>query len=244
MTDAKLPTIRAPKNSDLLARELRRRILDGALEPGMPLPAERDLMVQTGLSRGSVREALRILETESLVRTKPGRTGGSVVSRPDDQSMHRSMSLFVGGRGITLLSLLQTREAVEPSLAALAAQNRTASELKALVDVTQRVEDAFADVPLFLRENVAWHCAIADASHNELLRAFMLSISNLVYKASAIENFATGEVRRAVIRSHRQILGAITDKDAEAARRRMARNLAALTAACRKFPNAPLVIEI
>lgn len=244
MTDVKLPTIRAPKNSDLLARELRRRILDGALEPGMPLPAERDLMVQTGLSRGSVREALRILETESLVRTRPGRMGGSVVSRPDDQSMHRSMSLFVGGRGITLLSLLQTREAVEPSLAALAAQNRTAPELKALVDVTQRVEDAFADVPRFLMENVAWHCAIADASHNELLRAFMLSISNLVYKASAIENFATDEVRQAVIRSHRQILGAITDKDAEAARRRMARNLAALTAACRKFPNAPLVIEI
>jgi len=244
VNDVKLSPIRAPKNSDLLARELRRRILDGALEPGMALPAERELMAQTGLSRGSVREALRILETESLVRTKPGRLGGSVASRPDDQSMQRSVSLFVGGRGITLLSLLQTREAVEPSLAALAAQNRTDAELTNLVDVTRRVEDAFSDVPRFLRENVNWHCAIADASHNELLRAFMLSISNLVYKASAIENFATDEVRQAVIKSHRQILAAISNKEPDAARRRMARNLAALTAACKEFPNAPLVIEV
>ncbi|VTU23881.1 Putative L-lactate dehydrogenase operon regulatory protein [Variovorax sp. SRS16] len=244
MNDVKLSPIRAPKNSDLLARELRRRILDGALEPGMPLPAERELMAQTGLSRGSVREALRILETESLVRTRPGRLGGTVASRPDDQSMHRSVSLFVGGRGISLLSLLQTREAVEPSLAALAAQNRTAAELQNLVDVTRRVEEAFADVPQFLRENVNWHCAIADASHNELLRAFMLSIANLVYKASAIENFATEDVRHTVIRAHRRILAAITEKDAEAANRRMARHLAALSAACKKFPNAPLVIEV
>jgi len=244
VTAVKLPPIRAPKNSDLLARELRRRILDGVLEPGMPLPAERELMVQTGLSRGSVREALRILETESFVRTKPGRLGGSIASRPDDQSMHRSVSLFVGGRGITLLSLLQTREAVEPSLAALAAENRSDDELKTLVDATQRVEDAFADVPTFLLENVNWHCAVADASHNELLRAFMRSISSLIHKASAIENFATDEVRRAVIKSHRQILQAITARDVEAARRRMARNLAALTAACKEFPNAPVVIEV
>ena len=227
----------------MLATELRKQILSGALAPGAALPAERDIVTQTGLSRGSVREALRILEAEGLVSTRPGRLGGSVARQPGDESLARYINLFVHGRGITLLSLLQTREAVEPSLAALAAQNRTEEELAALIAVTERVERAYADTQLYLVENVNWHCAIAAASHNELLRAFMVAISNLVYRASAIENFATEEVRKVVITAHRRILDAIIAKDAEAARRRMARHLAALTMKVKAFPNAPLVLE-
>ena len=243
MPELKLAPIFVPKTSDVLASELRKQILGGALAPGVSLPAERDLVTQTGLSRGSVREALRILEAEGLVTTRPGRQGGSVARMPGDESLAKYISLFVHGRGISLLSLLQTREAVEPSLAALAAQNRTADELAELVAVTERVEAAFADTPVYLAQNVNWHCAIAAASHNELLRAFMLAISSMVYKASAIEDFATEDVRKVVIKAHRRILDAIVAKDADTARRRMARHLAALTAAVKAFPKAPLVIE-
>ena len=243
MSDLKLSPIFVPKTSDVLASELRKQILGGALAPGAALPAERDLVTQTGLSRGSVREALRILEAEGLVSTPPGRLGGSIARQPGDDSLAKYISLFVHGRGITLLSLLQTREAVEPSLAALAAENRTEEELDILRDVTKRVEAAYADTPLYLSENVNWHCAIAAASQNELLRAFMVAISSMVYKASAIENFATEEVRSVVLKAHRRIFEAIAAKDAEAARRRMARHLAALTAAVKAFPSAPLVLE-
>ena len=239
----RLSPIVVPKTSDVLASELRRQILSGQLPPGASLPAERELVTQTGLSRGSVRDALRILESESLVITRPGRYGGSVANKPDDESLKRSISSFVHGRGITLLSLLQTREAIEPSLASLAATNRTEDELQRLVDVTKHVENAFLSPPEFLRENVAWHMAIAAASHNELLRAFLHSISNMVYKASAIENFATEEVRNHVMYAHRRILEAIVSQDAELAGRRMAKHLAAVTAACKDFPNAPLVLD-
>jgi DNA-binding FadR family transcriptional regulator len=243
MPDFKLEPIVVPKTSDVLASELRRKILGGALAPGAALPAERDLVSQTGLSRGSVREALRILEAEGLVSTRPGRMGGSVARMPGDESLAKYIGLFVHGRGISLLSLLQTREAVEPQLAALAARNRTSAELAELVAATERVEAALEDAPRYLAENVKWHCAIAAASHNELLRAFMVGLSDLIYKASAIENFATEDVRRVVLRAHRRILEAIEAKDAETARRRMARHLAALTAEVQAFPNAPLVID-
>lgn len=239
----KLAPIVVPKTSDVLASELRRQILTGMLPPGTSLPAERELVIQTGLSRGSVRDALRILESESLVITRPGRYGGSVANKPDDESLKRSISSFVHGRGITLLSLLQTREAIEPSLAALAAKNRTAGELQRLVEVTERVENAFLTPPEFLRENVEWHMAIAAASHNELLRAFLHSISDMVYKASAIENFATDDVRKQVMHAHRRILEAIAAQQADVAERRMTLHLSALTAACRAFPNAPLVLD-
>jgi GntR family transcriptional repressor for pyruvate dehydrogenase complex len=241
--ELKLAPIFVPKTSDVLAHELRKQILGGGLAPGAALPAERDLVTQTGLSRGSVREALRILEAEGLVSTRPGRLGGSIARQPGDESLAKYINLFVHGRGITLTSLLQTREAVEPSLAALAAQNRTEEELAELIAVTERVERAYADTPLYLRENVNWHCAIAAASHNELLRAFMVAISSMVYKASAIENFANEDVRNVVMKAHRRILDAIVAQDADAARRRMARHLAALTAEMKAFPNAPLVLE-
>lgn len=243
MSEFKLAPIFVPKTSDVLASELRKQILGGALAPGAALPAERDLVTQTGLSRGSVREALRILEAEGLVTTRPGRFGGSVASQPGDESLAKYISLFVHGRGIPLLSLLQTREAVEPSLVALAAQNRTDEDVQQLIAVTERVEAAYADTPRYLGENVNWHCAIATASHNELLRAFMVAISSMIYKASAIENFATEDVRKVVLKAHRRILDAIVAKDADAARRRMARHLAALTAEVTAFPNAPLVLE-
>lgn len=243
MKHLKLSPIVVPKTSDVLAGELRRKIISGDLPEGASLPPERELVAQTGLSRSSVREALRILESERLVTTRPGRFGGSVASRPGDETLGRSVSLFVHGRGISLQALMQTREAVEPSLAALAARNRSAEELQQLVDVTGRVEEAFDDTPLFLRENVNWHCAIANASHNELLRAFMYSISSMVYKATAMENFATEAVRRQVIQAHRRILEGITAQDADVAERRMARHLAAVRVALQAFPNALLVLD-
>ena len=244
MNQVKLSPISVPKTSEVLARELRRQILGMGLPTGAPLPTERDLVSQTGLSRSSVREALRILQAENLVQTRPGRFGGTATNRPNDDSLGRSISLFVHGRGISLASVLQAREAIEPSLAALAAQSRTDDEMQLLNDATKRVEDAFDDVPLFLRENVNWHIAVASASHNELLRAFLTASSNLIYKATAIDNFSTDEVRRLVIQAHRRILEAIAAQDADAARRRMARHLAAVTAAMLAFSDAPLEIDI
>ena len=239
MPQLKLAPIHVPKSSDVLADQLRKQILGGELAPGAPLPTERDLVLQTRLSRGSVREALRILEAEGLVSTRPGRLGGSVARQPGDESLAKYINLFVHGRGISLKSVLQTREAIEPALARLAALNRTAAERDELVRATERVEQAYVDTPLYLAENVKWHCAIAAASHNELLRAFMVAISSMIYKASAIENFATEDIRRVVIKAHRRILDAIVAGDGGAAERRMARHLAALREQMQAFPDAP-----
>src|ERR1041384_7768555 len=66
-----------PKASDVLAARLREMILSSGLAEGTPLPTERELVAQSGLSRASVREALRVLETEGLIVTKAGRNGGA-----------------------------------------------------------------------------------------------------------------------------------------------------------------------
>jgi DNA-binding FadR family transcriptional regulator len=237
--ELKLTRLVVPKSSDVLADALRRQILDGTLAPGASLPAERDLVTRAGLSRGSVREALRILEAEGLLRTRPGRLGGSVVVQPDDGMLAKYVSLFVQGRRVRLESLLQAREAIEPTLAALAARNRSAEELALLVAATERVESSFADVDRFLHDNVGWHVAIATAGHNELMRAFLVSIAGLIHRASAIPEFANEEVRAVVLKAHRRVLAAIVARDEDAARRRMARHMAALSDWVKVLPRVP-----
>jgi DNA-binding FadR family transcriptional regulator len=225
--------IRATKTSDALAAALRERILTGEYGEGTALPPERDLVDETGLGRGSVREALRLLEAEGLIRTKTGRHGGTFTTLPDESGMTRFVSQFVRGRRVPIRALLEARATIEPNLAYFAAGARSADDLAALTNACDELETA-ADGAAFGRANLAWHYAVAIASHNELLVAFLASISSAIVAESDVHALAFegtfGAVRTAVIRAHRGVTDAIAAADCDAARRRMERHLAAYAA--------------
>lgn len=223
-----LGLINVPKSCDVLADRLHKQIVDGTYPPGASLPTERELVSATGLSRGSVREALRILEARGLARTRPGRYGGTTASRPSDESLGSHINSFAKVRGVPLHALVETRQALEPMISYLAAKNRTDEDLAELQAISARLDAAAVDdVPRFLEENANWHSVLAIASHNDLLRAFSASISALMLDASRIENFANDDVRQLVTTAHRRILHAIETKDADAARRRSERDVEA-----------------
>ena len=223
-----LGPIEVPKSCNVLAGQLQQHILDGTWAPGEPLPTERDLVSTTGLSRGSVREALRILEAQGLVRTRPGRYGGSVVSTPTDALLASHIQLFAKGLGVPLQSLVEARQALEPKVAELAARHRTDEDLAALHRIAATLDKAAKDdVPRFLEANADWHTALAVASHNDLLRAFTASISGLMLEVSRIENFASDSVRQLVTHAHRRILQAIEARNPELARQRAERDIEA-----------------
>lgn len=219
-----------PKAADVLAAHLRESILGGGFQEGFQLPTERQLAESSGLSRASVREALRILEIEGLITTRPGRGGGSAVRRPSPESIQRSVELFIRGHRIVFRSLLETREAIEPVVAQLAAQNHTAEDLGNMREKQAALENSFHDRDAYLAANVAWHLAVAQASHNELLTAFMAAISQAIRAGTDIETFNSDAVRNATIRAHARIMQAIASRDGEAAARRMARHVGAYSA--------------
>src|SRR5256885_6628861 len=128
----RLTPMPVPKASDVLADDLRERILRGEFPEGTALPTERDLVLQTRMSRATVREALRILEVQSLVRIKTGRAGGAFVQKPGEASVADSVALAIRGQRIRMAALLETREAIEPSCAQLAAKYRTDADLERL----------------------------------------------------------------------------------------------------------------
>jgi GntR family transcriptional regulator, transcriptional repressor for pyruvate dehydrogenase complex len=223
-----LGRIKVPKSSDVLADRLRQEILSDAYQPGVSLPTERELVSATGLSRGSVREALRILEAQGLVHTRAGRYGGTTVSQPTTIHLASHINLYAKGRSVPLRALVEVRLALEPMVAALAAERRTDEDLTILRAISIRIEEAAKDdVAMFLEENVNWHDAIAAASHNDLLHAFATSVSGLMFEASQIKEFAAIEVRERVILAHAKILEAIEAGDAALARRRVERDVQA-----------------
>lgn len=225
---ASVGLINVPKSCDVLADRLHKQIVDGTYLPGAALPTERELVSETGLSRGSVREALRILEARGLARTRPGRYGGTVVAKPSDAFLGSQIHSFAKVHGVPLHALVEARQALEPMIAYLAAKNRTAQDLAELQAISARLDAAAVDdVPRFLEENANWHSALAAASHNDLLRAFTASISALMLDVSRIENFASDDVRQLVTTAHRRILQAIEAQDAETARRRSERDVEA-----------------
>ena len=223
-----LGRIKVPKSSDVLAERLKQEILGDGYNLGSSLPTERELVSTTGLSRGSVREALRILEAQGLVHTRAGRYGGTTVAQPTTDQLANHVNLYAKGRSVTLSALVEVRLALEPMVAALAAQRRTAEDLANLHAIAARIDwTADNDLSAFLEENVNWHDAIAAASHNDLLHALATSVSGLMFEASQIKEFASAEVRDRVRHAHARILEAIEAGDAELARRRVERDVQA-----------------
>lgn len=239
---AKVATITAPlvvpKASDVLAARLRDLILTGHLAPGQSLPAERDLVAESGLSRAPVREALRVLEAEGLIVTRPGRSGGSVVTLPARASVARSVEQFVRAHGVRLESLLDCRVAVEPMLARLAARHRTADELDHLEQLHAAFIASVCNVDTYRRVNLEWHLAVARASRNEPLTALMEAISTPIIDAARDKHVTTPAIRRAAVKVHGSIMRAIREQDARAAHDRMARHLGAYSEIARTRASA------
>jgi DNA-binding FadR family transcriptional regulator len=139
--------------------------------------------------------------------------------------MASSVTLLIRGQKIKLADLMETREALEPFCAELAARKRTEDELAVLDRANKDISDPDADLPAFLRANLDWHVGVAMASHNELLIGFMTALSHAIYTGTENAAFVDDNVRTVTARAHRSITTAIRNRDADAAGRRMRRHV-------------------
>lgn len=209
---------RAPS---LLADRLRELILTGTFPSGELLPSERDLVADSGLSRGSVREALKILETEGLVEIRPGRSGGALVTAPSRDSLVRTVQVFIRANSIDLKTLLDCRIAVEPMMARLAAQHRTPEQMDEIWQLHRAVAETIEDVATYRPANFALHMAIVKAGRNEPLCALMQAISGPVLVERGFAQMTTPEIRKVAVKEHEGICRAIENRESEEAARLM-----------------------
>jgi DNA-binding FadR family transcriptional regulator len=130
------------KRAVSVARAILHDIREDRLVAGDRLPPEVEMLERYQVARGTLREALRILEVQSLISIKHGRDGGPVVNTPTPRDFSHVLTLFLQGMDVTMQDLLDARRSVEPVMARLAAQSHDQEKLDDLAEILERTEKA------------------------------------------------------------------------------------------------------
>lgn len=211
-----------------VAETLRDMTLDGTFEIGHRLPSESELCDTFGVSRTTLREALRILSTENLITTKRGVHGGSVIAALTPEllagSLRTSINHLVVSQNCTAAELVDTRELLEVPAARRAAERRTDAHLDVLRRNRAGAEPGPADPADEMGSYLRFHTTILDAAGNRLARALAEPVY-AVLQVRCLGDQTDDELTADTIADHDLILEAIEQHDATAAADRMAAHL-------------------
>ena len=226
-------TVRPPAYQ-LLADELRADITSGRLQPGERLPPEPELCVKTGVSRSTVREALRLLASQHLIVTTRGVTGGSFVAHPDAEQLADGLTtgftLLTNSADVGLADLLELRRALEVPAAGLAAVRRGDDHL---VEIRGALFDpAVDDFDTMMTAHAAFHMAVAKATGNPLFELVVRPLYCASYGEDVTDNLPAGYWTR-IDADHRMLLDCLSVRDAESATRVAVRHLDYIAAVLR-----------
>ena len=161
---------RRGKAAVVLAQEIAREIHRRGLGAGDKLLSEQKMVERYGVARGSLREALRYLELQGVLRIKSGPGGGPVIQVPDGRHFASTLALMLQFVGARFRTIVETRWVVEPGIAALAAERATEDDVAALRAAVAAMRDTLADGRRFAEAHRRFHDLLAYASGNPLFR--------------------------------------------------------------------------
>lgn len=211
------PIKRGAKVAEALAQEIVRDVVTRKLQPGTLLSSEAQMLEDYGVGRGSLREALRILEVHGLITMKPGRNGGPMVIEVGSRDYGRMSSLFFHLGGVTFRQLVEARLALEPMMARLAALRRGQELVGQLADPeSTHVED---DAEYF-DATTDFHKTVAAMSGNPVLNLMSSSLEE-IFRDQVSGLLSPKDERKHVLEVHTAIAAAIAGGDADAAERLM-----------------------
>ncbi len=218
----KFEPIRRTRVYEQVAARIQRLILEGELRPGDRLPTERELAERFGVSRTSVRDAIRMLELMGLVEPRQGE-GTVVRDLSPDAIVTPLASLLVRSRDL-LADLLDVRKMIEPHLAARAAVHATEEEVARLGAILERQRAKVAQGELAVEEDSEFHYTIATASRNRVILRILDVLMDLLKTSRERSLQVPGRLQRS-LEGHARILEAIRRRDPAAAEAAMRRHL-------------------
>ena len=221
------PTIQFRRLAEQVADELRRRILRGELADGSILPKEDELLLQFPVSKPSLREAMRILEAEGLLRVRRGKLGGAVVRRPNAANVAYTVGLVLGSQEVGPLRRRQ-RAASGRARVCRPVRRSAPTESAQLCPQLRRLHadavDAVDDLLLVTSASRRFHESLVSLCGNQtmIILAGALEMLWSAHETSWSSRVTDGSIvpideRLAVLEDHRQVIDAIGDGDARRA---------------------------
>lgn len=208
---------REPRLSDKVADMMLETILSNRLDVGDPLPSERELGEQFGVSRTVVREAVRALVAKGVIEVRSG--SGLRVAAVNATAVSESMSLYLRGGALDFEKVQEVRALLEVHLAGLAAERGSDDDVASLREIHARMQSETSDFDAAAGDDLEFHRRIARATHNELFLLLLDSIGSSLIDIRR-SNFEAGSIPM-TLNQHQAILERIAAHDAEGARAAM-----------------------
>ncbi|MGB3830466.1 MAG: FCD domain-containing protein [Mesorhizobium sp.] len=202
-----------PPAYQVVSNELRRYILSGLLKPGDPLPSEVDLASRFGVNRSTVREGIRQLESDGLVR-REGRKR-LIVTIPDHADLTPRTTRALVMRAVTFGELWDVSRVLEPLAAKLAAENITEAELAVVKENLEATRHAVENgvSPGIL--DLEFHTLLSEAAHNHALLLSREPVGRLLYPAFEQIQPQLPQAASRLIRAHAEMVGALERRDVQ-----------------------------
>ena len=202
--------------SEVIYDQIYQKIASGELRPGDSLPSERELAEQFHRSRPSVREALRMLQQDGFLKINVGSAGGAVVHSLSLHTVEEPLKKLLAAGAIKLDDLVEYRNINDHTCARLAALRRTEEDIRAIQATLDAAEASICTPNSFEKYDIAFHTALAKASHN----ALALLINDVILQS--IQHCSLEEhqrINREIFESHSAILRAVIKGDPDEADR-------------------------
>lgn len=212
---------RGSKIAEAVAREILSRISAGGIRPGSQLPGEAQMLEEFDVGRGSLREALRILEVHGVIRIKAGPGGGPVVVGTTTSDFGRMATLFFQAGGMTFREVIDARLVLEPMMARLAAERCTPT----MLDQLDAAKTETGSDQAYLRTSEDFHRLVASMSGNRILNLISHAMED-IFHDRVVGMLFPPEKRGEVVHAHDAIANAIATGDGPLAERLMREHMA------------------
>ena len=217
----------------VLSDALRGRIITGELKPGQKLPIEPELSMQYGVSRSTVREALRVLASQNLITTTRGVAGGSFIAYPNPDQvssyLQASLRLLAQSHNLTIGQLAEARDLLEVPAAGLAAQRRSEEQLQDLkATLFDRGQTSLEDA---IESSKMFHGALVRATGSPIVEMLSRPVFEIVYDHVQGWQAPVGFWAR-IAGDHEAIFEAVAAQDPTLARNAIRDHLLKLRPAC------------
>lgn len=217
-----LKEVRKEKIFEDIVRQIRRLIKTGKLKAGDKLPPERDLAQAFKVSRASVREAIRVLESSGLVRTRVG--DGTYVETTSLENLVKPLAMVVAGGRESLMEIFEVRKMFEPHLAYLAAERATVDEVLELKSILSHHRKEMGNQELVTEIDYSFHSSLARMAKSRVFLNLYNTLATLINQTRE-EFLQEGDRPQKSLEGHEEILLAIEKRDPALARKAMSNHL-------------------